>query len=235
MFKEAASVCPADHPDKGVLEEHGQDLSVRMVYLESLGGQPATVPLEDHIVPAELSMDLSMAAPPGEEQVETLVAGTGVSGASAEMTEQGYQLVAALRNDAEMTTFIRRFLEASNLGILGNADADLNALASRYSGTCGVQSLDRLGDELRTAAWVAPLDRKDKLEVAVAFETQGKELEKSGHAQDAIQKYSNAIVFFQHVLKHDDRAKNAKICEMIRKRVEDLEVSIARLRLSGAS
>jgi len=49
LLRKAAAECPADHPDRSVLEEHAREVAMRADYLEALQGDPATIPLEEHI------------------------------------------------------------------------------------------------------------------------------------------------------------------------------------------
>jgi len=48
-LQEAAALCPDSHPNKAALEDHASEINVRVIYLESLSGAPATIPIEDHI------------------------------------------------------------------------------------------------------------------------------------------------------------------------------------------
>lgn len=74
----------------------------------------------------------------------------GASGASAPLTEVGYQVVAAMRSDAEMALFIRRVLEgAGGAGSEAQIKRVLADLAPIYSGSAGPeQSLAQLKREL---------------------------------------------------------------------------------------
>lgn len=56
------------------------------------------MPLEDHVGPMELTLDLSVARAPPEAQVSELLARSGVAGGTAELTESGLQLVLALKS-----------------------------------------------------------------------------------------------------------------------------------------
>lgn len=60
----AASLCPEGLPDKAVLSRHAGEVLGRVVYLESLGGAPATAPLEQHIG----SVQLTLGAAPDQDQ-----------------------------------------------------------------------------------------------------------------------------------------------------------------------
>eukprot|EP00435_Cladocopium_sp_Y103_P011896 s105_g3.t1 len=110
-FKEAAEICP--DADREELEGHAQDITARAVYLESLGGMPPSMPLEDHIGELSISLDLSVAQQPQDEQVPELLARSGVTGASAELCDSGLQLVQALKSQEELQSFIRRILASS--------------------------------------------------------------------------------------------------------------------------
>jgi hypothetical protein len=73
----------------------------------------------------------------------------GASGASAPLTEAGYQLVTAMRSDAEMEVFMRRMLEEDQV-MPDNADAKriIQDLAPHYSGTVAEQNLAQLRKDL---------------------------------------------------------------------------------------
>jgi len=76
-------------------------------------------------------------------------------GSTAELTEVGYQLVAAQRDNDEMKAFIHRVLEAE--GLYAADKGELNGLVKYYSGAHGpgrIQSLEGLKQELRHAHWV---------------------------------------------------------------------------------
>merc|ERR1719401_3211046 len=45
----AAAACPEENPDRAIISCHADEILVRVAYLESLGGDPATTPLEEHI------------------------------------------------------------------------------------------------------------------------------------------------------------------------------------------
>jgi len=65
-LKQAASLCPEGLPDKAVLSRHAGEVLGRVVYLESLGGAPATAPLEQHI--GRVTLTLGGAAEPSDEE-----------------------------------------------------------------------------------------------------------------------------------------------------------------------
>eukprot|EP00927_Polykrikos_kofoidii_P069666 TRINITY_DN65230_c0_g1_i1.p1 TRINITY_DN65230_c0_g1~~TRINITY_DN65230_c0_g1_i1.p1 ORF type:complete len:294 (+),score=70.71 TRINITY_DN65230_c0_g1_i1:60-884(+) len=231
---EASALCGQGDSDRVALEEHAQEVSLRMVYLESLQGGPATIPIDDHIGPLEVVMDLAIAVPnPADEDVSKLVARSGVSGSQATLDEAGYQLVAALRSNSEMGVFVGRVLDLDGRGIKGGGEAELSAFLPRYSGTEAVQSYAALRDELRLARWVAPKVGKDKMDGAVALEKQAREFDAAHRKEDAVLKYADAIQMFQYVCKYDDRAKNPKIKDMLSKRIEELQVRMAEIKLSG--
>merc|ERR1719326_2716068 len=68
-------------------------------------------------------------------------------------TEKGYQMVATLKDDEKMKTFIHRVVQSEARYIKGVAE--LNGMVPFYSGVQSVQNLDVLKHELRSAAWVA--------------------------------------------------------------------------------
>jgi len=71
----------------------------------------------------------------------------GLKGSTAPLSEEGYQLVAKMRSDAEMTTFIRRLLESEARTV--QDEAGLTGVVPFHSGTTSVQSLDGLKAEIR--------------------------------------------------------------------------------------
>lgn len=56
ILNQALHLCPESHPDYQVIEAHVQQLSKRAAYLQSLGVQPAEIPLEEHIQGAQLQL-----------------------------------------------------------------------------------------------------------------------------------------------------------------------------------
>merc|ERR1719326_1300230 len=68
-------------------------------------------------------------------------------------TEKGYQMVATLKDNEKMKTFIHRVLQAEARYV--KDVAELNGMVPFYSGVQSVQNLDALKHELRSAAWVA--------------------------------------------------------------------------------
>lgn len=71
----------------------------------------------------------------------------GLSGSTAPLTEEGYQLVAKLKNDDEMKSFIHRLLESEARTV--QDEAGLNGVVPYHSGTKSVQTLDGLKAEIR--------------------------------------------------------------------------------------
>mmetsp|Transcript_78421 Transcript_78421/g.139063 ORF Transcript_78421/g.139063 Transcript_78421/m.139063 type:complete len:352 (+) Transcript_78421:88-1143(+) len=59
----AAQICPEALPDKAILSRHAGEVLGRVVYLESLGGSPATAPLEQHIGSVQLTMGMAAPSP----------------------------------------------------------------------------------------------------------------------------------------------------------------------------
>eukprot|EP00928_Gymnodinium_smaydae_P069704 TRINITY_DN5336_c0_g1_i1.p1 TRINITY_DN5336_c0_g1~~TRINITY_DN5336_c0_g1_i1.p1 ORF type:complete len:282 (-),score=86.84 TRINITY_DN5336_c0_g1_i1:83-928(-) len=241
-LKRAAAKCSeaaelaaeAKHPDTEALREHADGLQLRTIYLESLGGAPPTLPLEDHFEPLTLTMDLSIAEAPAEEAVPALLAAGGASGESAALDDDGLQLVRALGREEELRAFLARLLAADGRGLCSGPEpeARMASLVSRCA-TGEAASLADVRRELNSAAWVAPIIGKDKMEGAVALETQAKQLEAAGNLEGALRKYTDALQVFRYVIKFDDRAKNVKIKEMLSKRIEDLETCVAALTLKG--
>jgi len=239
---EAIAMCPAGHPDRPTLEDHVQDLSLRTVYLESLGGSLATSPVEEHIEDVILTMDLSSAPRPPEEEIPALLVagmGTKASASTAPLTEDGYVLIAALRSDVEMEVFVRRVLMADGHKVQEGAEAELAAFLPRYSGMESVQSFARLQQELQDVSWVElSLDpNKDRLQQAVDIENEAQSLESRGRKLAAQKMYMRAAVMFQQFLKQDARGQNPKVKEMVEQRIKavigQVEVIKAEVILSG--
>eukprot|EP00971_Amphidinium_carterae_P304618 6053410-Amphidinium_carterae.1 len=74
-------------------------------------------------------------------------------GLTAPLTEEGYQRVAGLKNDAEMSLYIHRV--AASLGRKVTNVGDLNGFAPYFSGTSQVQNLAKLREELAVKPFVA--------------------------------------------------------------------------------
>lgn len=223
-FLEAAASCPDKHPDKSKLDEHSTDIQLRMVYLESLGASPPTLPLDEHVGGLELTMDLSVARAPAED-ISGLIAQTGASGGASAITEEGYQLVAALKSNDEMKVFIGRILESCGRRIRPGAEAELEELVPDFSGVRQVQTLASLEDVLLRAPWTELIldPSKDKLELAMDLEKEARRLDGMGLKPQAVDMYSRSIAILQFVVKHDKRMQNEKVKDMITKRLEDLQ------------
>ncbi|CAE8586385.1 unnamed protein product [Polarella glacialis] len=245
-LKEAAAICPTESGDKAALEEHAADISARAVYLESLGGMPASLPLEDHIGELSLSLDPSAAKPPDEEQVSALVARAGVTGAQAELSDEGFRLVKALCCQAEMQTYLRRALDSDWRQVRPDAASELEfvACAQRLAGRGGaaggettpIEGFGQLREDLRTSCWVELKlgPGQDRLEVAVAMENEARAFEAAGKAQEAVDAYRRAVAVLNLVYSFDPRCKNPKIKDMISSRRVELESLAARLVLNSA-
>jgi len=54
---EAVEACPEEHPDQQVIEQHAQEVLMRVLYLEGLEGADAEIPLEEHIHGVQLTME----------------------------------------------------------------------------------------------------------------------------------------------------------------------------------
>lgn len=78
--------------------------------------------------------------------VEPLSSWRGLSGANAPISEDGYQLVAALRNNDEMQAFIERVLASE--ARTAQDEAGLKGILPYYSGVEAVQSLGALQAEI---------------------------------------------------------------------------------------
>jgi hypothetical protein len=76
-------------------------------------------------------------------------------GGTAPLSEEGYQRVAEMKSDKEMTDFVNRVIASEARWV--KDEAGLNGLVPYYSGTRGVRNLDSLRAELRSdasAGWV---------------------------------------------------------------------------------
>ncbi|CAK9105162.1 unnamed protein product [Durusdinium trenchii] len=152
-FKEAAEVCP--EADREELEGHAQDITARAVYLESLGGMPPSMPLEDHVGELLISLDLSVAQQPQEEQVPELLARSGVNGTSADLCDSGLQMVLALQSQDELQSFIRRLLSTSWRQVKADeASTEEFAKFARDFGT-GAGNFQSLTSQLRSPLFSA--------------------------------------------------------------------------------
>merc|ERR1719331_62401 len=95
----------------------------------------------------------------------------GVSGATAPLTDDGYQQVAALKSNRDMKEFAHRILSSEARYV---ADAsEFTGAIHWYSGRKDVQDLETLKKELRRAWWTragegrtAPLNEKGYQRVA---------------------------------------------------------------------
>eukprot|EP00930_Biecheleria_cincta_P037146 TRINITY_DN25489_c0_g1_i1.p1 TRINITY_DN25489_c0_g1~~TRINITY_DN25489_c0_g1_i1.p1 ORF type:complete len:316 (-),score=91.67 TRINITY_DN25489_c0_g1_i1:418-1338(-) len=226
-FKEAAELCP-EQSDRTALEEHAADISARAIYLESLGGMPPSLPLEDHVGDLTLSLDLSAAEAPQGEEVSGLLARSGVTGSSAELSDEGFQIVSALKNQDEMQTFLRRLLAADWRQVRADDASELEFVAfvqnlanagEPCSGLCA-----SIKEQLRKFSWVelnlGP--EQDRLQVAVAMEKEARDLEAAGKAAQAIETLRQSVAVFELVYKFDPRSKNPKIKDMVGSRIEEL-------------
>lgn len=230
-LSEAASLCPDGHPDKSALSDHAQDIATRVVYLQSLGGAAATMSLEDHVGEVELTMDLSSAPPPPDQDVAALVAGVGVSGQTAPINEESCRLVLALKDAKELRAYVLRLLQDDWRRLKGGADAEasLDAFAAELCGKpvepLSGGSLEHLRAQLREASWAElNLDPNlDRLKVGAAMEREARDLEAGGQLPEALRAYERAVAVFQLVYKFDPRSKNPKIKEMVGGRIEELQ------------
>jgi len=232
---EAAELIPDGHPDRPALDRFVQELSIRVVYLQSLSGSPITLPLEDHVGEVSLGMDISSAPPPEEEAVPALLAKGGTSGGTAPLTDGGYELVRALQSGADMQAFIRRVVAAEGRRVQRQAEAEFNSFVARY-GSDG-RGLADLRGAVRLASW-AELDldpTMDKLQAAVELEKDARMLEERDRREEAADMYRRSLAVFQYVYKHDARMRSAKVKEMVAKRLEDLASCVERLQSSDGA
>lgn len=182
----AAECCPAGHADRLAMTEHGQDLTMRAIYLESLGGRVATEPLEsllpeDEGLASRLSLDLSAPAP-CDQHVASLVASAGVSGATASLSDEGLQLVAALGSGDEMRAFVRRVLGHEGLELHVGSEPQYEFYTFTEGAAAGsgpLKHLAQLQAELTTADWVRDPAAEARAEVDAA------EAEKRRAAEEA--------------------------------------------------
>lgn len=89
-------------------------------------------------------------------------------GASAALTEDGYQLVATLGSNEEMGNYVRRLLAGEGKKVKDGLDDDLNGFVPYFSGAISKQSLAQLRGELDRAHWVT---RASNSEVDSALDT----------------------------------------------------------------
>lgn len=229
-FKEAAEICP--DADREELEGHAQDITARAVYLESLGGMPPSMPLEDHIGELSISLDLSVAQQPQDEQVPELLARSGVTGASAELCDSGLQLVQALKSQEELQSFIRRILASSWRKVKDDEASAQEFAKFAQDFSAGDDSFQKLRERLRKASWIELNLRagEDRMKIGVAMEKEARELEAAGQAEEALEGFHRAIAVQKLVYNFDDRCKNnAQIKELVGKKIASLEDDVKRL------
>lgn len=101
-------------------------------------------------------------------QVRDKLEPASVTGTSASLTEDGYQLVASLKNDAEMGSYVRRLLANEGKQVRPGADSEVDGFVPYFSGTRSTQSLQLLRQQLRTVTWTR---RASNLEVDMALDT----------------------------------------------------------------
>jgi len=233
-FKEAAESCPADHEaDRNELEGHSADIAARAVYLESLGGMPPTMPLEDHIGELQIGLDLSAAEEPKDEKVAELLARSGVTGDSADLSDEGLQMVLALQSEVELRSFLLRILGKDWRQVKADdaSQQELVSFAKGVSGGASAASFSSLREQLRSFPWVELKlgPGEDRLKVAVAMENEAREFESKGQLEEALDGYNRAVAVLKLVYNFDPRSKNPKIKEMVATRIAELEGCARRL------
>jgi len=238
---EASSLCPNGHQDKALLDGHAQDLATRAVYLQSLGGSPPEQPLENHVGTEikGLALDLASGVSPTKQDISELLAGAGVSGSGAAITEDGFQMVAALRKDVEMRAYVLRVLEADWRRVKTDAEAEgqfTHFLQSCSGGAGNVQtdvtSLEQMRDRLRSAPWVdLNMDPAlDRMQMGVDLEQQARNLDEQGRSEEAVAAYERALAVLQLVYKFDQRCKYPKVKDTVAKKIEDMLGRIQSLK-----
>jgi len=232
-LSEAADACPDQHPDKALLEDHAADIQLRTVYLESLGAALPILPLDEHVGTLSLTMDLSCAEASVLEDVADLVARSGASGSTADLTESGYQLVAALRSTADIKAFICRLIAADGRQVRAGADSELDALANQFSDVHQTHSLAHLQEAISRAVWVELIldPKKDKLVLAMDLQKEAERFESLGLKEQAVEMYGRSSAILQFVVKHDQRIANEKVKQMVVGRNDTLQVKIAALKM----
>jgi hypothetical protein len=225
-FEEAAALCPEGHPDGPSMATYGQEIAFRAVYLESLGGQPATLPLEDHMGELVLTMDLSAAAPPAAENVSALLA-KATSGADAAFSDEGLMLLIAMNSPAEMRVYVDRLLAKEGRRRAAGAGTDEQQAAT----LANVNSFAAFTEAVRRAPWVElDIDPKmDKLDIAMKLQKEAGVAEQQGWPADAIDMYNKSLGVLSFVHKHDARMKNEKIKGMVGQRLQDITARVTAL------
>lgn len=244
-LNEAADLCGPGHPDQAMLLDYAGDISLRAVYLASLGGAPAKLPLEEHLGsrfnPAALSeLNPAAALAPPAQAVAALVVSSGVSGATAALSDAGYNMVLALCSREEIEAYCRRLLDADWRQLRQqDGSPELSALCRQCCEGAAPESLEALREKLRHAQWVEIrlLPGQDRLEVAVALEKEARTLDQQGLAKspEAIMAYHRAAAVMQLVLRFDARAKNPKVEKMLTDRLNDLKGRAAELEATSGS
>jgi len=78
-----------------------------------------------------------------------------VSGDTAPLTEEGYRMVASLRDDQQMLRFMERVLSMDGQKVQRGYEAELAGMAPWYDGNSGeVQSLESMRTELGDKVWI---------------------------------------------------------------------------------
>lgn len=73
---------------------------------------------------------------------------------TAPLSEDGYEKVAALKNDEAMLKFVRRYLDG--VGLRATSTQQLKGWVRWFSGTTAKQSFQAMVDELRQVDWLIP-------------------------------------------------------------------------------
>eukprot|EP00928_Gymnodinium_smaydae_P085949 TRINITY_DN696_c0_g4_i1.p1 TRINITY_DN696_c0_g4~~TRINITY_DN696_c0_g4_i1.p1 ORF type:complete len:591 (-),score=133.67 TRINITY_DN696_c0_g4_i1:56-1828(-) len=122
----------------------------------------ASVPAQDSVPPQSTNEAPQPAALPVPVRVEAQPTTEAQQAAPArdELSEAGYQAVAALKDNGRMGLFVRTLLESQGR-VIANMDA-FRALLPRFSGMQGVKSYEALVNELSHAGWAPPVSQQKK-------------------------------------------------------------------------
>mmetsp|Transcript_4739 Transcript_4739/g.11126 ORF Transcript_4739/g.11126 Transcript_4739/m.11126 type:complete len:223 (+) Transcript_4739:1-669(+) len=195
----------------------------------------ASMPLEDHVGELAISLDLTVAEQFREEQVPELLARSGVTGTTAELTDEGLQLVLALCREEELRAFLQRVLNQDWRQVKPEegSQKEFASFAQGLSGGGATgTTFQSLRLQLRAFPWVELKlgPGEDRLKVAVAMENEAREFEAQGNLAEALDGYNRAVAVLKLVYNFDPRSKNPKIKEMVSARMAELEGLARRLQ-----
>lgn len=113
------------------------------------------------------------------------------TGSQAALTEEGYQLVAQLKNDSEMKNFVKRVLAAEGYTVQSDNEDELGGFVPYYSGTNSSQTLRQMRQELSQASWVGHVNSAE-VETAVGT-LKGQKLSTFSNASAYAMVIANAL------------------------------------------